>query len=224
MQRLWRQVAFDRLLARLFQAGQPLALPWVLKGGYAMELRIKAARTTKDIDLTMRSALNSGDKKDDKKTLAVLEQLQEAAAFGSDDFFVYTIGEPIADLDAAPYGGEVSSGRSSRWPRICWISPGCRDRRCRDGTAGSHRRANVSRNTLRNPLSTLFTAENKNPARRVWCASGVHCLLQGWLEVDLASKLEDSRVKCRRHLAESAVAEVSADVIELRMVPGVEGF
>lgn len=35
----------------------------------------------------------------------MLEQLQEAAAFGSDDFFVYTIGEPIADLDAALYGG-----------------------------------------------------------------------------------------------------------------------
>src|SRR5215469_6507423 len=55
LQRLRRQVAFDRLLARLFQVGQPLALPCVLKGGYAMELRIKAARTTKDIDLTMRS-------------------------------------------------------------------------------------------------------------------------------------------------------------------------
>ena len=54
LQRLRRQVAFDRLLARLFQAAQPRALPWVLKGGYAMELRIKAARTTKDIDLTMR--------------------------------------------------------------------------------------------------------------------------------------------------------------------------
>jgi hypothetical protein len=105
LQRLRRQVAFDRLLARLFQAGEPLALPWVLKGGYAMELRIKAARTTKDIDLTMRSALNSGDKKDEKKNLAVLEKLQEAAGFTSDDFFVYTIGEPIADLDAAPYGG-----------------------------------------------------------------------------------------------------------------------
>lgn len=104
LQRLRRQVAFDRLLARLF-LGQPLALPWVLKGGYAMELRIKAARTTKDIDLTMRSASNSGDKKDDKKNLAVLEKLQEAAALDSDDFFVYTIGEPIADLDAAPYGG-----------------------------------------------------------------------------------------------------------------------
>ncbi len=105
LQRLRRQVAFDRLLARLFHVGPPLALPWVLKGGYAMELRIKAARTTKDIDLTMRSIFGSGDKKDDKKNLAVLEKLQEAAGFTSDDFFVYTIGEPIADLEAAPYGG-----------------------------------------------------------------------------------------------------------------------
>jgi hypothetical protein len=105
LQRLRRQVAFDRLLARLFQAAQPLALPWALKGGYAMELRIKAARTTKDIDLTMRSVLSPAEKKDDKKNLAVLEKLQEAAAFRSDDFFVYTIGEPISDLDAAPYGG-----------------------------------------------------------------------------------------------------------------------
>jgi len=105
LQRLRRQVAFDRLLARLFQAAQLRALPWVLKGGYAMELRIKAARTTKDIDLTMRSVFSSGEKKDDMKNLAVLEKLQEAAAFSSDDFFVYTIGEPISDLDAAPYGG-----------------------------------------------------------------------------------------------------------------------
>ena len=37
--------------------------------------------------------------------LTVLEELQEAAAFSSDDFFVYTIGEPIADLDAAPHSG-----------------------------------------------------------------------------------------------------------------------
>ena len=105
LQRLRRQVAFDRLLARLFHVGQPLALPWVLKGGYAMELRIKAARTTKDIDLTMRSVFSSGEKKNDQKNLVVLERLQEAAAFRSDDFFVYTIGEPISDLDAAPYGG-----------------------------------------------------------------------------------------------------------------------
>jgi len=56
-------------------------------------------------DLTMRSVSDSGDKEDDSKNLVVLEKLQEAAAFSSDDFFVYTIGEPIADLDAAPYGG-----------------------------------------------------------------------------------------------------------------------
>jgi hypothetical protein len=105
LQRLRRQVAFDRFLARLFQVGEPLALPWALKGGYAMELRIKAARTTKDIDLTMRGVLNPAEKKDDKKNLAVLEKLQEAAALRSDDFFVYTISEPISDLDAAPYGG-----------------------------------------------------------------------------------------------------------------------
>jgi len=105
LQRLRRQVAFDRLLSRLFQAAQPGSLRWVLKGGYAMELRIRAARTTKDIDLTMRSASISGEKKDDKRSLAVLEELQETAAFTSDDFFVYAIGEPISDLDAAPYGG-----------------------------------------------------------------------------------------------------------------------
>ena len=70
-----------------------------------MELRIKAARTTKDIDLTMRSASSAGEKRDDKKNLAVLEELQEAVAFRSPDFFVYTIGEPTSDLDAAPYGG-----------------------------------------------------------------------------------------------------------------------
>ena len=105
LQRLRRQVAFDRLLARLFQAAHPRALPWVLKGGYAMELRIKAARTTKDIDLTMRSTSTSGTKKGSKKNLAVLEKLQEAVAVSGDDFFVYTIGERIADLDAAPYGG-----------------------------------------------------------------------------------------------------------------------
>jgi hypothetical protein len=105
LQRVRRQVAFDRLLARLFQVSPSGELPWVLKGGYAMELRIKAARTTKDIDLTMRSVFSPGEKKDDKKNLAVLENLQEAAALSSDDFFVYTIGEPISDLDAAPYGG-----------------------------------------------------------------------------------------------------------------------
>ena len=49
--RLRRQIAFDRLLCRLFHE---VNAPWLLKGGYAMELRIQAARTTRDIDLALR--------------------------------------------------------------------------------------------------------------------------------------------------------------------------
>ena len=45
LQQLRRRVAFDRFLCRLFQSADA---PWLLKGGYAMELRIKAARTTRD--------------------------------------------------------------------------------------------------------------------------------------------------------------------------------
>jgi hypothetical protein len=50
LNRLRRHVSFDRLLARLFHAETP---PWVLKGGYALELQFKAARSTVDIDLTV---------------------------------------------------------------------------------------------------------------------------------------------------------------------------
>lgn len=42
---LRRQVAFDRLLARLFHSAEA---PWALKGGYAMELQLRVARTTVD--------------------------------------------------------------------------------------------------------------------------------------------------------------------------------
>ena len=52
LQRLRRQAACDRLLCRLF--AKPDA-PWLLKGGYAMELRLKTARTTRDIDLAMKT-------------------------------------------------------------------------------------------------------------------------------------------------------------------------
>jgi hypothetical protein len=42
-------VAIERLLARLVVDKDP---PWLLKGGYAMELRFRPkARTTSDIDL-----------------------------------------------------------------------------------------------------------------------------------------------------------------------------
>ena len=47
--RLRRRVAFERLLARLFAEE---ASPWLLKGGYALELRLgDTARATRDLDL-----------------------------------------------------------------------------------------------------------------------------------------------------------------------------
>jgi len=51
LQHLRRSVAFNRFLARLFAHSSS---PWILKGGYAMELRMAHARATRDIDLTLK--------------------------------------------------------------------------------------------------------------------------------------------------------------------------
>jgi hypothetical protein len=99
IQRLRRQAAFDRLLCRLFH--EPGAA-WLLKGGYAMELRIQAARTTRDIDLAIRQ-LPDGENQWDERAIRGL--LERAADIELQDGFAFTIGEPTMDLDAAPYGG-----------------------------------------------------------------------------------------------------------------------
>ena len=107
LERLRRQVAFERLLARLFVDADP---PWLLKGGYAFELRLRQdqaqnARATNDIDLAVPvPARLGGDVTADPITI-VRDRLQEAAERDLDDWFVFRIGAPIADLDAAPYGG-----------------------------------------------------------------------------------------------------------------------
>ena len=100
IQRLRKQVAFDRLLARLFQGNTS----WVLKGGYAMELRVKSARATKDIDLAMRDEKLTS-KKPEERNLILLGLLQEHASQSLDDHFEFTIGMPTLELDAAPEGG-----------------------------------------------------------------------------------------------------------------------
>jgi Nucleotidyl transferase AbiEii toxin, Type IV TA system len=99
--RLRRQVAFDRLLARLFHSDDA---PWVLKGGYAMELQLRVARTTVDIDLTLPASLSLSPE-EAPATAPVREMLQEAASLDLGDWFIYTVGAPMMDLDAAPYGG-----------------------------------------------------------------------------------------------------------------------
>lgn len=103
LQRMRRQVAFDRLLVRLFAEGCP---PWRLKGGYALELKLSIARTTRDLDLGLSSGMPPGEQ--------ILEALQTAAARDAGDFFEYAIGEPVMDLEGAPYGG-------SRHPVECGL-------------------------------------------------------------------------------------------------------
>jgi hypothetical protein len=104
LQRLRRQVAFDRLLARLFSMGPKANYPWVLKGGYAMELRIRSARTTKDIDLTLHEETRLS-KNPQERGEEVRAMLQEAAAADLHDYFEFLIGEAREELDGAPEGG-----------------------------------------------------------------------------------------------------------------------
>jgi hypothetical protein len=72
----------------------------MLKGGYALELWMKAARSTVDIDLTMPSTANTNSSND-----MVREMLQTAASQQLGDWLEYLVGSPMLDLDAAPYGG-----------------------------------------------------------------------------------------------------------------------
>ena len=101
LQRVRRQAAFDRLLCRLF--AKPDA-PWLLKGGYAMELRLKTARTTRDIDLALRQ-LPMPTRNWDANASTVLEALREVGLLDLGDFFTFVFGDAVQDLDAAPYGG-----------------------------------------------------------------------------------------------------------------------
>jgi predicted nucleotidyltransferase component of viral defense system len=104
LQRLRRQVAFDRFLARMFSKGPKATYPWVLKGGYAMELRTHSARTTKDIDLTLHDGTRLSKEPGERRE-QVRAMLQEAVAVRLDDYFEFLVGEAREELDGAPEGG-----------------------------------------------------------------------------------------------------------------------
>jgi predicted nucleotidyltransferase component of viral defense system len=90
--RLRKRVVFERLLARL-HAVAPEA--WVLKGGFALELRLGAqARTTKDIDVDW--AIGEDD---------AVELLIEAAAVTLEDRFEFALERSQAE-DDLPGGGQ----------------------------------------------------------------------------------------------------------------------
>lgn len=95
-QTLQLKFVMERLIARLFHAADA---PWLLKGGFAMDLRFRPkARTTKDIDLSV--TLVSG-----RATGEFRDRLQTAADADLGDHLSFRIGELKAELTNAPQGG-----------------------------------------------------------------------------------------------------------------------
>lgn len=111
IQGLRLKVAIERLLARLFA---PDRSPWLLKGGYAMELRFRPnARTTRDVDLTMQHP--PVPRGLDRHIDEVHELLGTTAKRDMGDFFEYDIRPSKMVLHAATQGG-------SRFPVIARVA------------------------------------------------------------------------------------------------------
>ena len=103
IQGLRLKVAIERLLARLFHEASP---PWLLKGGYSMELRFRPqARFTRDLDLTLREAMWPDGRPD--RLSAAHEALIRAARRDLGDHFVFAIAPARKQLAGAPAGGGV---------------------------------------------------------------------------------------------------------------------
>jgi predicted nucleotidyltransferase component of viral defense system len=93
--RLRKMVVFDRFLVRLTQ-DQPDA--WVLKGGFALQLRLgNQARTTKDIDVLLTTPY---DKPHD-----VHQALVRGALLDLGDWFQFEVERPTAEIPEEPIGG-----------------------------------------------------------------------------------------------------------------------
>lgn len=99
LQRIRRKVAFERLLARIFHQE---ADSFVLKGGYAMELRFSTARATKDIDLTCLRRVND---EESIMEAIIVRELRQLIKVDLKDYFTFEVGQARMDLDNAPYGG-----------------------------------------------------------------------------------------------------------------------
>lgn len=87
LDRLRRRVLFERIVARL-QTAEPGV--WVLKGGMALEVRLKdAARLTKDIDVGLRDVVADADDLHER----LIDGLSNDPF---EDGFVLAVGEPTA--------------------------------------------------------------------------------------------------------------------------------
>ena len=87
-QDLRKQLAFDRVLARLSHVAPDA---WLLKGGVALEYRLERARATIDIDISTHVDLEK-----------MMETLDAAAEVELRDFFALRLGErskPVEEVD-----------------------------------------------------------------------------------------------------------------------------
>ena len=101
VQRLYRQVTYAQFLARLFSDD---SVSWVLKGGHALELRLKKSRATKDVDLAMKDMKWTHAKKEEDLS-SLRELLLEKSQIDLGDYFEFNISQPVLSLNNAPYGG-----------------------------------------------------------------------------------------------------------------------
>jgi predicted nucleotidyltransferase component of viral defense system len=96
IQDLRKQLAFDRVLARLIRVAPDA---WLLKGGVALEYRLRRARTTVDIDISAQVGLDP-----------MIEILAAAASVQLDDYFTLRLGEgsrPTDDVETYRFGVAV---------------------------------------------------------------------------------------------------------------------
>jgi hypothetical protein len=101
--RLRKMIAFDRFLARLTKR-EPGA--WVVKGGFALQLRIgERARTTKDIDVSATKPWSSEQ---------TLTHVRAAASLDLRDWFEFEVGEAEEAATGTP-------GRGYRFPIRCLL-------------------------------------------------------------------------------------------------------
>lgn len=100
LQRLRRRVAFDRFLSRLAMQDRER---WALKGGYALEIQLDIARSTRDLDLVLRTSPE--DTPGFTPVDAAMAFLRTSAAVDAHDYFAFAVGRPIMEMEGLPYGG-----------------------------------------------------------------------------------------------------------------------
>ena len=117
-----KRVAFGRLLARLVTVAEGR---WVLKGGFALDLRLDArARSTKDVDIEWRAP--EGE---------MMDALLDAAAEEEGDYFAFTIERTGAPEDrlGGSHRFRISASLAGRPFETFFLDVGFRP----DGSLGS---------------------------------------------------------------------------------------